>query len=144
MNSTLNDLDAEGWNGLEPAAKPLMFWFGLLPFLIPIAPATVVPLALMPGWQADDFIRHGIAWPSARALFWIFVQAAGSLFAVTMMVRGYQATEASRAAVLEYVLLPVSALWGLVLWAEVPGAMALIGMALIVAAGVVVVRNSEA
>ena len=51
MNSTLNDLDAEGWKGLEPAAKPLMFWFGLLPFLIPIAPATVVPLTLMPGWS---------------------------------------------------------------------------------------------
>ena len=51
MNSTLNDLDAEGWNGLEPAAKPLMFWFGLLPFLIPIVPATVVPMTLMPGWS---------------------------------------------------------------------------------------------
>ena len=51
MNSTLNDLNAKGWNGLEPAAKPLMFWFGLLPFLIPIAPATVVPLTLMPGWS---------------------------------------------------------------------------------------------
>ena len=100
-------------------------------------------LALHPVAEAD-FLTRGPVWPSRVVLFWTFVQAAGSLFAVTMMVRGYQATEASRAAVLEYVLLPVSALWGLVLWAEVPGAMALIGMALIVAAGVVVVRNSEA
>ena len=51
MNSTLNNLDAEAWQGLEPAAKPLMFWFGLLPFLIPIVPATVVPMTLMPGWS---------------------------------------------------------------------------------------------
>lgn len=51
MNSTLNDLDAEGWQGLEPAAKPLMFWFGLLPFLIPIIPASVLSLNLMPGWS---------------------------------------------------------------------------------------------
>lgn len=99
-------------------------------------------LTLFPGWQADDFIRHGVAWPSARALFWIFVQAAGSLFAVTMMVKGYQATEASRAAVLEYMLLPVSAAWSLALWHEVPSALALVGMGLIVAAGVLIVTRA--
>lgn len=51
MNDTLNDLNAEGWHMLEPAAKPLMFWFGLWPFLVPIIPASVLPLTLMPsGW----------------------------------------------------------------------------------------------
>lgn len=50
MNDTLNDLNAEGWHKLEPAAKPLMFWFGLWPFLVPIIPATVLPITLMPGW----------------------------------------------------------------------------------------------
>lgn len=49
MNPVLNDPNAEGWHGLEPAAKSLMFWFGLWPFLIPIIPATVLPLTLMPG-----------------------------------------------------------------------------------------------
>lgn len=51
MNEALNDLQDSQWQGLEPAAKPLMFWFGLLPFLIPIVPATVLPMTLMPGWQ---------------------------------------------------------------------------------------------
>lgn len=46
----LNDINDAEWNGLEPAAKPLMFWFGLLPFLIPIVPASILPLTLMPGW----------------------------------------------------------------------------------------------
>jgi membrane protein YdbS with pleckstrin-like domain len=46
----LNDLSDSNWHGLEPAAKPLMFWFGLLPFLIPIVPASVLSLTLMPGW----------------------------------------------------------------------------------------------
>lgn len=46
----LNDINDAEWNGLEPAAKPLMLWFGLLPFLIPIVPASILPLTLMPGW----------------------------------------------------------------------------------------------
>ncbi len=50
MNPELNDLNAEGWRGLEPAAKNLMLWFGALPFLIPIIPASILPNALMPGF----------------------------------------------------------------------------------------------
>lgn len=50
MNEALNDLQDSQWQGLEPAAKPLMFWFGLLPFLIPAIPAVTLPLTLMPGW----------------------------------------------------------------------------------------------
>ncbi len=100
-------------------------------------------LAIWPGLTAEDFIRRGPAVPSWTTLFWTFVQAAGSLFAVTMMVRGYQATAASRASVFEYILLPVTALWGFLLWGEVPGVIALAGMALIVAAGALIVRQSE-
>jgi uncharacterized protein len=46
----LNDLSDTDWQRLEPAAKRLMFWFGLLPFLIPIVPASILPLTLLPGW----------------------------------------------------------------------------------------------
>jgi hypothetical protein len=42
--------------------------------------------------------------------FWTFVQAAGSLVGVGMMIRAYQITDAP-ASVLEYVILPASAFW---------------------------------
>ena len=50
MTSALNDVSDEQWHGLEPAAKNLMLIFGALPFLVPIVPATILPLTLMPGW----------------------------------------------------------------------------------------------
>jgi uncharacterized protein len=50
MNDALNELDDSQWQGLEPAAKSLMLVFGALPFLIPIIPAFVLPMTLMPGW----------------------------------------------------------------------------------------------
>ena len=50
MNDALNELDDSQWQGLEPAAKSLMLVFGALPFLIPIIPAFVLSMTLMPGW----------------------------------------------------------------------------------------------
>lgn len=56
MNAThspeLNDLSDPDWQGLEPAAKPLMFWFGLLPFLIPIIPISILSITLIGNWRA--------------------------------------------------------------------------------------------
>ncbi len=72
------------------------------------------------------------------------MQAAGSLLAVGMMIRAYQITEASRAAVLEYVILPASALWSYLLWGETLEPMAIFGMALIVAAGSLIALRARA
>jgi drug/metabolite transporter (DMT)-like permease len=58
-------------------------------------------------------------------------------------VRGYQLAEASRVAVLEYVILPVSAGWGWLLWGEVLGWVAALGMVLIVVAGALISVRSQ-
>jgi len=86
----------------------------------------------------DGFILRGWVWPSGSFLWWTLVQAVGSAVAVGLMVRGYQLAEASRVAVLEYVILPVSAGWGWLLWSEVLSATAVLGMVLIVVAGALI------
>lgn len=100
-------------------------------------------LSLFPqeGTGTLAFILRGPALPSASALFWVFVQAAGSLVGVGLMVKGYQLTEATRAAVFEYVVLPFAALWGWILWAEVPGGREWAGMVLIFLAGLAIVAR---
>jgi len=50
MNQALNDLNDSQWQGLQPAAKNLMLAFTILPFLIPVVPAAVLSMTLMPGW----------------------------------------------------------------------------------------------
>jgi len=90
----------------------------------------------LPG--AAGFLTRGPAWPGGTVWFWVFVQAAGSLIGVGMMVRGYQMTTAARASVYEYSILPMSALWGWLLWREVLGPGALTGMAMIVTAGALI------
>jgi drug/metabolite transporter (DMT)-like permease len=89
------------------------------------------------------FVTRGWVWPSTSFLFWTFVQAAGSLIGVGMMVRAYQLAEASRVSVFEYIILPASALWGWVLWSEVLTPLAMLGMVLIAVAGLMIAARSR-
>jgi len=89
------------------------------------------------------FILRGPALPSATVLFWIFVQAFGSLVGVGLMVRGYQLADPTRLAVFEYVVLPAAALWGWLLWGEVPGLREWAGMGLIWLAGLAIVLRAR-
>lgn len=94
------------------------------------------PLPAPPG--AAGFVLRGATAPTGAFLFWTFVQAAGSLVAVALMIRAYQIAEASRVAIFEYVILPASALWSFLIWGEVVSVRAALGMALIFLAGLII------
>lgn len=109
----------------------------------------LIGLGALALWQpavpagAAGFILRGAVWPTGRFLFWTFLQAAGSLIAVGLMIRAYQMAEASRVAIFEYVILPASAFWGYVLWSEVLGRRAAVGIVLIIAAGLVITLRAR-
>jgi len=88
---------------------------------------------------AAGFVLRGATVPTGRFLIWTFVQAAGSLIGVGLMIRAYQIAAASRVAIFEYVILPASALWSYLLWAEVVSPRAALGMGLIFLAGLIIV-----
>lgn len=83
---------------------------------------------------AAGFLVRGPIWPSGEVLFWVFVQAVGSLVAVALLVHAYHLVEAARVAVFEYVVLPLSALWSYLLWSEAISAISVYGIALIIGA----------
>lgn len=72
------------------------------------------------------------------------MQAAGSLLGVGLMVRAYQVADATRVSVFEYAILPASALWSWVIWGESLRPLAVVGMGLIVAAGVMIALRARA
>jgi len=139
----LGNLATREWCAQESAATlTLGFFLGL-------GVAGLAGLGVLALWPqpvpagADGFILRGWVWPSGTFLFWTLVQAVGSAVAVGLMVKGYQLAEASRVAVLEYVILPVSAAWGWLLWGEVLGWTAALGMVLIVLAGVLIALRAR-
>lgn len=106
---------------------------------------TLWPLPVPTG--TAGFLQRGPLWPSNTFWFWTMVQAAGSLLGVGMMVRAYQLADATRVSVFEYIILPTSAVWSWVLWGQVLTPVSVLGMVLIVTAGIVIAvsaRQSDA
>jgi len=140
----LGNLATREWCAGEKAATLTLWLFLALGAagMAEMGVLALIPQDMPPG--AEGFVLRDPVWPTGTFLFWTLVQAVGSAVGVGLMVRAYQLAEASRVAVLEYVLLPVSAAWGWLLWSETLGWTALLGMALIVAAGVLIAWRAQA
>jgi drug/metabolite transporter (DMT)-like permease len=138
----MGNIATRAWCPGEAAETLLAWFFGVLGVLglIGMAILALVPVDVPEG--PAQFLLRPPVWPNATFLWWCFVQAAGSLLGVGLMIKAYQMAEAAKVAVFEYVILPASALWTWVLWDETLVWFAWIGMALIVAAGVLIARQS--
>jgi drug/metabolite transporter (DMT)-like permease len=76
-------------------------------------------------------------------LFWIAVQAVGSLLGIGLIFRGYLLGEASHVAVFEYSLLVFASFWAWVLWDQTVTPFGLAGMGLIALAGIIIALRSN-
>lgn len=134
----MGNIATREWCAGESAETILAGFFGMLGVigLLGMAVLGAFPMTVPEG--AEGFLQRGPVWPTGEFLWWTFVQAAGSLLGVGMIVKAYQIAEASRVSVFEYVILPASAAWGLVLWGERLSWSSIAGMGLIVVAGVLI------
>jgi drug/metabolite transporter (DMT)-like permease len=135
----LGNLATREWCAQESAETLVAGFFVTLGFF------GLIGLGVLALWHPaaplgpDGFVLRGASAFTPVFLFWTFVQAAGSLLGVGLMIRAYQVAEASRVAIFEYVILPASALWSYALWGEVVTPRAAAGMALIFLAGLIIV-----
>jgi drug/metabolite transporter (DMT)-like permease len=137
----LGNIATRAWCDGETAETVVAGFFAMLGVmgLVGMAVLWAWPVPVPEG--AEGFIQRGPVWPSGTFLWWTFVQAAGSLLGVGMIVKAYQIAEASKVSVFEYVILPFSAAWGFVIWGEMLTWTAIAGMALIVLAGILIARQ---
>ena len=139
----MGNIATREWCAGETPETIVAGFFGMLGVIgaIGMTVLWLVPLPVPEG--AEGFLQRGPVWPTGTFLWWTFVQAAGSLLGVGMIVKAYQIAEASRVSVFEYVILPASAAWGYILWGETLSWLAVAGMALIVLAGVLIARPAR-
>jgi len=139
----LGNVATRAWCAGESAVTLTAGFFAALGLFGAIGLGLVTWIAPEAAPGAAGFILRGPVSPSGTVVFWVFVQALGSLVGVGLMVRGYQLADPSRVAVFEYVVLPAAALWGWLLWAEVPGLRDWAGMALITLAGLLIIWRAR-
>lgn len=109
--------------------------------LVGLIALALFPVAVPEG--TAGFVARGWVWPSLAFYGWTFVQAAGSLIGVAMLMRAYQIAEASRVSVFEYLALPLAAFWGWALWGERLGMWAVLGMGMIALAGAMIALRAH-
>ena len=83
----------------------------------------------------DGFLLRGWVAIDSTAMWIILIQAVGSIVAVGLITKAYQIGEAPFVAVFEYTLLMFASVWAFVLFGDVPGSVAVIGISLIFVAG---------
>lgn len=140
----MGNIATREWCGEESAQTLLAGFFGALGIIgaLGMVVLTLMPLDVPAG--PDGFLQRGPVSATAEFYFWTAVQAVGSLIGVGFMIRAYQVTDASRASVLEYIILPASAFWTWVIWGKGLEPMAVVGMVLIVAAGSMIALRAKA
>ena len=82
--------------------------------------------------------------PDLRGWILMFTAAAGSVVAWIGFINGYRAVSPATLAPLEYIALVLGAFAGYAFWNEVPDGWVVVGAAIIVASGILVVYRGEA
>ena len=88
-----------------------------------------------------DFLLRGWVWPAPRDWALIALIGAGSSFGGFLIGKAYQAAEASVVAPFEYLSMPLALFWGWTVFGEVPDAVALLGIAVILGSGLFMIRR---
>lgn len=139
----LGNIATREWCPKESAETLLAGFFAMLGVLGVLGMVLLQLFPIAVPEAAAGFLQRGWVWPSQTFYFLTFVQAAGSLVAVGMMIKAYQIAEASRVSVFEYMILPASAFWGWVIWQEILTPVAVIGMVMITAAGILIAARAR-
>ncbi len=108
--------------------------------------AGVLQIAPQPALAAEaGFFFQGWIWPlPPEAWALLVMQAFGSIIAVLLMTKGYQSAETSLVIPFEYTFLISASITAWAIFGERVDGMTLIGMVLIVSAGIFIALRSEA
>ncbi len=98
-------------------------------------------LGIPPFPEGDSFLSAEWASLAGKEMVALLLMAAAILGASIGTAVAYQSGPSSIVATFDFAYVGFAALWGLLFFAEIPDAMTLVGMVLIVAAGVITVRR---
>jgi drug/metabolite transporter (DMT)-like permease len=144
---------------LMPLAAGLFYGFGMMltrhwcrqesavslavGIFLSIGAAGLIMLFVVTLWPGDTFITAPWTMPSTRFLWLTLFQAVGAVLAVTLIAQAYRIGNPTVIAVFEYSFLIFASLWAFLLWGTPTNALALAGIATILASGILMATSQN-
>ena len=132
--------------GNKNSGAAMAFW-GNIAFLL-----CAVALSLVYGWNQPStgthpslaFLLRGWVWPTGFDLLLMCACGAIAAFGLTLLTLAYTKGQASIVAPFEFTFAFWGLLWGWLFWRELPNTIGWVGIALIIGAGIYVLRKEKA
>ncbi len=114
----------------------------LIGFFLTLGLMGGVGLMVFQGSQSVEFLTRGWSEVTQPFLGWSLLQAVGSIIGVGLLTRAYQSSETTYLVVFEYSVLLFASFWAFILYGQTVGGLAVLGMVLIVASGMIIALRS--
>lgn len=109
--------------------------------MLGIAVLSIWPVDAAAG--VDGWMQRAYVSPDATMIWVVIAQAVGSIIGVVLLTRGYQLGEASYVAINEYSLIVFASFFAWLMWGQLLGPFALVGIALIILSGGIIALRSK-
>lgn len=119
------------------------------PTVIYILFAAIVGLLLQHMSKTDishpslGFLLHAWDLPSQNDLLWMILLGLLAAMGFFCLSQAYRLAQPARVAPLEYIAVPISVIWGFVLWQEVPEPLSILAALLIIASGLYILGRES-
>ncbi|MDE0211429.1 MAG: DMT family transporter [Boseongicola sp.] len=120
--------------------SPLSLALGVFLVIGVASAAMLIVTSMAPG---ESFISRPFVPPSLRFLWLTAIQAVGAAIAVILIAEAYRTGTAALVAVFEYSFLIFACLWAFLLWNLPTNSIAATGIAIVVAAGILMAINER-
>jgi len=126
--------------GTTESASTMSVYVNVMFFLLSGLAGLVIGSGEFAEWSHPSlaFLLRAWVWPANHDLLLILGCGVAATVGIYCLGQGYRMAEANLAAIFEYTALPWAILWGFLFFSQLPGFSTLAGVALVVAAGVVI------
>ncbi len=126
--------------GATESASTMSVYINLVFFLLSALLGLIIGNGELAQWSHPSlaFLLRAWTWPTGNDLLLMLGCGVAATIGNYCLNQGYRLAEANLAAIFEYTALPWAILWGFLFFSQLPGVATLSGVALVVAAGVVI------